>query len=52
MSFLPYGVTSILKPIVSFTISSLSDMMTAAVIYGLAYIALADQISALLGAGR
>lgn len=44
MSVLPYGVTRILKPVVSLTISALSNMMTAAVFYGLILIAFADRL--------
>lgn len=44
MAFLPYGVTRILKPVVSFSIGALSDLMNAAVIYGLILIAFADRL--------
>jgi hypothetical protein len=44
MSVLPYGVTRILKPIVSFSINALSDLMTAAIFYGLILIAFADRL--------
>lgn len=44
MSILPYGVTRFLKPVVSFAISAMSDLMTAAVFYGLILIAFADRL--------
>jgi len=44
MSVLPYGVTRFLKPVVGFTISALSDLMTAAVFYGLIFIAFSDRL--------
>jgi hypothetical protein len=48
MAIFSYGVTRILKPIVSFSVGSLSDMMTALTLYGLLYIALADRLGPLL----
>ena len=48
MAFLSYGVTRILKPVVSFSIGALSDLMTSLMLYGLLYIALAEQIGPLL----
>lgn len=44
MSVLPYGVTRVLKPVVSFSIGALSDLMTALIFYGLILIAFADRL--------
>jgi hypothetical protein len=48
MAFLSYGVTRILKPIVSFSIGTISDLMSALVLYGLLYVALDDRLGPLL----
>jgi len=52
MSFLSTGGVRLLKPVVSFTIGSLSDLMTSAVLYGIVYIAIADRVTQLLGGAR
>ena len=48
MAILSYGVTRILKPVVSFSIGALSDLMNSLLLYGLLYIALADRLGPLL----
>jgi hypothetical protein len=52
MSFLSTGAVRLLKPVVSFTIGSLSNLMTSAVLYGIVYIAVADRIIKLFEGGR
>lgn len=44
MSALPYEVTRFLKPIVSFSISAMSDLMNAAIFYGIILIAFEDRL--------
>lgn len=48
MAFLSYGATRILKPVVSFSLGAISDLMSSLVLYGLLYIALADRLGPLL----
>ena len=48
MSVLSYGVTRILKPVVSFSVGAISDLMTSLMLYGLLYIALAEQLGPIL----
>lgn len=48
MAFLSYGVTRILKPVVSLSIGALSELMSSLLLYGLLYIALADRLGPLL----
>ena len=44
MSVLPYGVTRVLKPVVSFSVDALSGLMTSLVLYGVLFIAFADRL--------
>lgn len=44
MSVLPFGVSRVLKPVVSFGIGALSALMTGAIFYAIIFIAFADRL--------